>query len=45
MMERSNRETIARRGDVEVATLPLVARADPELLAIAGAELRWSAGC
>jgi len=46
IMQRSNRETIARRGDVEVATLPLVARADPELLATAGAELpleRWLA--
>ncbi|HEY1716158.1 MAG TPA: dethiobiotin synthase [Solirubrobacteraceae bacterium] len=47
IMERSNRETIARRGDVEVATLPLVARPDPELLATAGAELpleRWLVG-
>jgi dethiobiotin synthetase len=47
IMQRSNRETIARRGEVEVATLPLVARADPELLATAGAELpleRWLAG-
>jgi dethiobiotin synthetase len=46
VMERSNRETIARRGDVEVATLPWVARADPELLAAAGAQLpveRWVA--
>jgi dethiobiotin synthetase len=44
VVERSNRETIARRGEVEVATLPPVARADPELLAAAGAELpleRW----
>ncbi|HXD63028.1 MAG TPA: dethiobiotin synthase [Solirubrobacteraceae bacterium] len=44
VMERSNRETIACRGEVEVAALPLVARADPELLAAAGAELpleRW----
>jgi dethiobiotin synthetase len=44
VMERSNRETIARRGEVEVATLPPVARADPELLAAAGAALpleRW----
>ncbi|HEX3691142.1 MAG TPA: dethiobiotin synthase [Solirubrobacteraceae bacterium] len=44
VMERSNRETIADRGEVEVVTLPLVARADPDLLAAAGAELpleRW----
>ncbi len=47
VIERSNRETITRRGEVEVATLPLVARADPELLAAAGAELpleRWLPG-
>jgi dethiobiotin synthetase len=47
VMERSNRDTIARRGGVEVATLPAVARADPGLLAAAGAELpleRWLAG-
>jgi dethiobiotin synthetase len=47
VMERSNRETIARRGDVEVATLPPVARAEPELLAAAGAHLpveRWLPG-
>jgi dethiobiotin synthetase len=47
VMERSNQETIARRGEVEVATLPPVARADPELLATAGARLpveRWVAG-
>ena len=46
VMERSNRETIARRGGVEVATLPAVARADPRLLRDAGAELpleRWLA--
>jgi dethiobiotin synthetase len=46
VIERSNRETIAGRGEVEVATLPAVARADPELLAAAGAELpleRWLA--
>jgi dethiobiotin synthetase len=44
VVERSNRETIARRGEVEVGTLAPVARADPELLAAAGAELpleRW----
>ena len=44
VMERSNRETIARLGEVEVATLPLLARAEPELLAAAGAGLpleRW----
>jgi dethiobiotin synthetase len=47
VMQRSNRETIARRGEVEVATLPPVARADPQLLAAAGAELplgRWLTG-
>ncbi len=47
VMERSNRETIARLGEVEVATLPPVARPDPELLAAAGAHLpleRWLAG-
>ena len=47
VMERSNRDTITRRGEVEVATLPTVARADPELLAAAGAELpleRWLPG-
>ncbi len=46
-MERSNRDTIARLGSVEVATLAPVARADPELLADAGAALpleRWLAG-
>jgi dethiobiotin synthetase len=46
VMERSNRETIARLGAAEVATLPLLARADPDLLAAAGAELpleRWLA--
>ncbi len=44
VMERSNLATIAERGDVEVVTLPVVARADPELLAAAGAALpleRW----
>jgi dethiobiotin synthetase len=47
VMERSNRDTIARRGGVEVAPLPAVARADPQLLAAAGAELpleRWLPG-
>ncbi len=46
VMERSNRDTIARRGGVEVATLPPVARADPQLLRAAGAALpleRWLA--
>jgi dethiobiotin synthetase len=38
-VERSNRETIARLGDVPVATLPRVARATPEQLAAAGATL------
>jgi dethiobiotin synthetase len=46
-MERSNRHTIERLGEVEVATLPGVARADPALLSAAGAQLpveRWLAG-
>jgi dethiobiotin synthetase len=46
IMQRSNRDTIARLGSVEVATLGLVARADPELLADAAASLpleRWLA--
>jgi dethiobiotin synthetase len=43
-MEDDNRATISRLGEVEVATLPRVARADPALLAAAGAALpleRW----
>jgi dethiobiotin synthetase len=43
-MEEDNRATIARLGRVEVATLPLLPRADPALLAQAGATLpldRW----
>ena len=43
-MEDDNRATIARLGDVEVATLPTLPRADPTLLAEAGAQLpldRW----
>ena len=43
-MERSNRETIARIGDVEVATLPPVARPHPADLAAAARDLplgRW----
>lgn len=40
-IERSNRETIARLGDVEVATLPLVEDPEPAELARAGAGLRW----
>jgi dethiobiotin synthetase len=46
VIELSNRETIARLGSVEVAALAPVARADPELLADAGAALpleRWLA--
>jgi dethiobiotin synthetase len=45
-MEDDNRATIARLGAVDVATLPLLARADPALLAVAGAQLpleRWLA--
>jgi dethiobiotin synthetase len=47
VMERSNRETIARLGAVEVATLGLVARADAALLAAAAEALpleRWLLG-
>jgi dethiobiotin synthetase len=43
-IERSNRETIARLGSVDVATLAVVARADPGLLGAAGRPLpleRW----
>ena len=43
-IEHSNRDTIARLGDVEVATLPRIERAEPELLAAAADELpiaRW----
>jgi len=46
VMERSNRETIERLGEVEVAALPPIARADPELLGTAGEALpleRWLA--
>ncbi len=39
VIERSNRDTIARIGRVPVAVLPAIARADPELLAAAGAGL------
>jgi dethiobiotin synthetase len=38
-MEQDNRATIARLGDVEVVTLPTLPRADPALLAEAGAAL------
>jgi dethiobiotin synthetase len=43
-MEQDNRATIAQLGDVEVATLPRLPRADPALLARAGSALpldRW----
>lgn len=43
-MERSNRDTIARLGAIEVATLPHIARPEPSLLATAAAGLpveRW----
>jgi dethiobiotin synthetase len=43
-MEDDNRATIAALGSVEVATLPTLPRADPALLAAAGAQLpldRW----
>jgi dethiobiotin synthetase len=38
-MEQDNRATIARLGAVDVATLPPLPRADPALLAVAGAQL------
>ena len=38
-IERSNRETIARLGDVDVSTLPTIARAGAEELADAGEQL------
>ena len=47
MIERSNRETIARLGNVEVATLAPVERAEPALLGRAGRSLpiaRWLNG-
>lgn len=40
-MLRSNRETIATLGDLEVATLPEVSGPDASSLAAAGAELPW----
>jgi dethiobiotin synthetase len=43
-MEDDNRTTVARLGDVQVATLPHMPRADPALLVAAGAALpldRW----
>ncbi len=43
-VERDNRETIARLGGVRVSVLPVIARAEPELLARAGEQLpidRW----
>jgi dethiobiotin synthetase len=40
-LERSNRETIARLGGVEVETLAVVAGPDPAELARAGASLPW----
>jgi dethiobiotin synthetase len=41
VMERSNRETIARLGDVEVAVLPFVPAPEIGALARAGAALPW----
>jgi dethiobiotin synthetase len=38
-IERSNRDTIARLGEVAVEVLPRIPRAEPELLARAGATL------
>jgi dethiobiotin synthetase len=39
LIARSNRDTISRRGEIHVAALPHIPRADPELLAGAGAVL------
>jgi dethiobiotin synthetase len=44
VMEQDNRATVAQLGEVEVATLPALPRADVALLATAGAQLpldRW----
>jgi dethiobiotin synthetase len=41
VMERSNRETLARLGEVEVAVLPAVPRPDLDALARAGETLPW----
>jgi len=41
VLERSNRETIARMGEVEVGLLGRVRRPDPAVLARAGAGLPW----
>jgi dethiobiotin synthetase len=41
VMEESNRATIARLGDVEVAVLPLMPSPDLTALADAGKQLRW----
>jgi dethiobiotin synthetase len=40
-IERSNRETIARFGGIDVTTLPFVQAPDPAQLASAGATLPW----
>jgi dethiobiotin synthetase len=40
-MQRSNRETIAELGEVDVATLGEIASPQPALLAAAGASLPW----
>jgi hypothetical protein len=40
-IEHSNRETIARLGEVEVATLGQIGRPNREQLARAGAALPW----
>jgi len=42
-VEHSNAETIARRGEVEVATLPLLPELTPAALAAAGAALPYAA--
>ena len=41
VLERSNRETIAALGEVEVATLPPLPGPDLDLLAAAGTRLPW----
>jgi hypothetical protein len=42
-VEHSNAETIALRGEVEVATLPLLHELTPAALAAAGAALPYAA--
>jgi dethiobiotin synthetase len=41
VLERSNRDTVARVGEIEVHTLPEVSRPQSSELALAGGELPW----